>query len=288
VVKPFVESLGFEVGRELGLVNNPEFLREGHALDDFMNPDRIVIGENDRRAGEVLEEIYQPFSAPILHVSWNTGEFIKYLSNALLSTLISFSNEMSQIADAIGGIEIAQAFRILHQDRRWSGQPANMSTYVYPGCGFGGYCLPKDTRALCAQAEAKGYTPALMEEVLRTNSRIKQFVAGKVLQAATDGDYVGVLGLSFKPESDDVRSSPAEDIVRILLEKGHKKIIAYDPLGMENFRSAYALPIEYAASVEEVVKRARLLVILTAWREFVDKREFLATRRVLDFRYVLS
>jgi UDPglucose 6-dehydrogenase len=148
-VIPFVkEKLSQFPNRKIGFASNPEFLREGYCWEDFIEPDRIVIGVDDEESKSVLDKIYQPFNAPIHYVTYNSAEFIKYLSNTLLSTMISYSNEMSMIANHIGDIDIPKAFRILHEDKRWYGTPAGMSKYVYPGCGYGGYCLPKDTSAL--------------------------------------------------------------------------------------------------------------------------------------------
>ena len=145
-IVPFVEEKGFQVGRQIGIANNPEFLREGYCWDDFMNADRIVLGISDSRSEEILRRLYAGFDIPVFAVSLNTGEFIKYLSNTLLATLISYSNEMSVMADTVGDIDVAGAFRILHMDKRWGG--CSMTSYVYPGCGYGGYCLPKDTNAI--------------------------------------------------------------------------------------------------------------------------------------------
>ncbi|MBO7497819.1 MAG: UDP-glucose/GDP-mannose dehydrogenase family protein, partial [Bacteroidaceae bacterium] len=147
-VIPYIQERGLAVGTDLGVANNPEFLREGHCWDDFIHADRIVLGVSDDRSAALLRQIYAGVPEPVYCVSLNTGEFIKYLSNTLLATLISYSNEMSVIADTIGGIDVAEAFRILHMDKRWGG--ATMASYVYPGCGYGGYCLPKDTNALYA------------------------------------------------------------------------------------------------------------------------------------------
>ena len=127
---PYLEDKGLKVGKDLGVANNPEFLREGHCWDDFMNADRIVLGVSDDRSADVLRQIYASVKEPVYCVSLNTGEFIKYLSNTLLATLISYSNEMSVVADTIGGIDIAEAFRILHMDKRWGG--AAMASYCYP------------------------------------------------------------------------------------------------------------------------------------------------------------
>lgn len=155
-VIPFVlEKLDAAGDRKAGFASNPEFLREGYCWEDFINPDRIVIGVEDEQSRKILEKLYEPFNAPVHFVNYNTSEFIKYLSNTLLSTMISYSNEMSMIAHAIGDIDIKNAFRILHEDKRWFGSPAQMKSYVYPGCGYGGYCLPKDTSALARISEKK-------------------------------------------------------------------------------------------------------------------------------------
>src|SRR5262249_18448839 len=146
----------------------------GRAWEDVSKPDRIVIGAEDARSRDILTGLHAGFGAPVVSVSWNTGEFIKYLSNTLLATRISFSNDASMIGDAIGGIDVKKAFQVLQQDRRWSGSPANMATYAYPGCGFGGYCLPKDTAALRAQARAKGYESPMLAATLAINDRIRE------------------------------------------------------------------------------------------------------------------
>ncbi len=288
VVLPFIESLGLKIGTDVGLAYNPEFLREGSAWDDFINPDRIVLGCADKISGDKLENIYKVFNSPIHKVSLNTAEFIKYLSNTMLSTFISFSNEMSMVADAIGGIDVPKSFKILTQDKRWFGEPAAMTSYVFPGCGFGGYCLPKDTEALHSKSEERGFRPALIEEVLKTNTKIKDFVVNKIVEVSQTKDYIGILGLSFKPGTDDIRNTPSLHIIRGLLEKGFSKIIAYDPLANEQFKACYSLPIEYASSIEEVVGKAQHIAVLTSWKEFVERKELIFTKNVLDFRYTFA
>lgn len=287
-IKPFIEQLGFKVTKDIGLANNPEFLREGKAWEDFIHPDRIVIGSEDQESTAEVAKLYASFAAPIHNVSLNTAEFIKYLSNTMLATMISFSNEMSMIADAIGGIDTKEAFQVLHKDRRWFGTPANMASYVFPGCGFGGACLPKDTQALFAQAKQAGYTPQLIGEVLKVNAKIREFVVEKILSTAGKEETIGILGLSFKPDTDDVRDSPSYDIVKILLDKGYRRIVAYDPKAKENFQKEFSLPIEYADSFEVLAKSASTILLLTPWKEFIEKQELLNGKKVLDFKYVLT
>lgn len=283
---PFIEGKGFRVGDSLGVANNPEFLREGYCWDDFMNADRIVLGVSDKRSEDMLRGIYANMDVPVFCVSLSTGEFIKYLSNTLLATLISYSNEMSIIADTIGGIDIATAFKILHMDKRWGG--CSMTSYVYPGCGYGGYCLPKDTNALYAVAKNAGFDPQILKNVIATNDGMPAFMADKIIRAAgTDKNAaIGILGLSFKPESDDTRDAPSAKIIRELNSRGYKNIIGYDPVAMPEFREYYKMDYCCAESYGECVSRADVLVIATAWKEFSDLPK-ITDKPIVDCRYML-
>jgi len=287
-IKPFVRKEAPNLTDKLGFASNPEFLREGYCWEDFIEPDRIVIGAEDEKTKQIMEQIYKPFHAPVHFVTYNTAEFIKYLSNTLLSTMISYSNEMSIIADTIGNISIQDAFKILHEDKRWTGSPASMSSYVYPGCGYGGYCLPKDTQALYSIAKHKGFTPKVLGGNLEINDEIKDFVVKKIMATSGKDDRIGILGLSFKGGSDDIRLTPSFDIIERLLKKGCKNILAYDPLAAGNFKQEHPqLKIEYSKSMEETIEKADLIVILTAWKEFKDKKSLLMSKKTLDFRYIL-
>ena len=240
--------------KNFAVANNPEFLREGHCWEDFLGADRIVIGCDDARAREKLVKLYAPMNIPIKCVTPSTGEFIKYLSNTLLATLISFSNEMAQIADTIGGVEVAEAFRILHMDKRWNG--CNMTSYVYPGCGYGGYCLPKDTNAMFAQSRAKGFEPQILKNVIATNDNRPKNIARQIVKNLDKNSTVGILGLSFKPLSDDVRDTPALHIIREILAAGYK-IVAYDPAANEEFARRYPdVPVKILESAREVYDAA--------------------------------
>ena len=283
---PYREEKGLKVGEDLGVANNPEFLREGHCWDDFMNADRIVLGVSDDRSAQVLKKVYASVKEPVCCVSLNTGEFIKYLSNTLLATLISYSNEMSVIADTIGGIDVAEAFRILHMDKRWGG--ATMASYVYPGCGYGGYCLPKDTNALYAVARTAGFDAQILHHVIDTNDQMPSFIARKIIRAIGDDkeQRIGILGLSFKPGSDDVRDTPSAKIIKALMDAGYKNICGYDPVAIDEFKKYYPLPIDYVASYDDILNQSQSLVITTAWPEFRDVRERTA-KPVVDCRYRL-
>lgn len=284
---PFIRKLGFRPGERIGVANNPEFLREGRCWDDFMHPDRIVLGVSDERSSAMLRELYAPMKVPVFCVSLNTGEFIKYLSNTLLATLISYSNEMSVVADAIGGIDVAQAFRILLMDKRWG--DGNMKTYAYPGCGYGGYCLPKDTNALYAVSKTAGFDAHILENVIRTNDNMPAFMVKRIEKAAERNPEktVGILGLSFKPGSDDTRDAPSAKIIRALNGGGYRRIVAYDPVAMDEFQQYYRdMAYTCVPSYEDAVKQADVLVIATAWPDFADlpKR---TDKPIVDCRYML-
>jgi len=265
------------------VVNNPEFLREGYCWDDFINPDRIVIGTEDTAAIEVMKAIYKDFNAPVIVTSHNTAEFVKYLSNNMLANMISFSNEMSMIANAIGDVSIKQAFETLHLDKRWG--KAGMRHYVYPGCGFGGYCLPKDLEAMIAQAKSYGITPALLESVQDVNKSMSSFFANQI--TADVSENIGILGLSFKPKSDDVRSTPAAEIISSLINKGYKSLFVYDPEANRTFQKEFSFPVHYCESADEVCDKAKTVIIVTAWSQFkeIDKRW--PDVKFIDGRYML-
>ena len=269
-VIPFIREHGFNVPGDLGVANNPEFLREGHCWEDFMNADRIVAGVSDSRSEKLLRELYIKESAPFYAVSLNTGEFIKYLSNTSLACLISFANEMSLAADAIGGIDTSEAFRILHMDKRW--QNGSIRDYFYPGCGYGGYCLPKDTNAFYAMARSKGCDGKILKNVIALNDDMPKLTAERIMKASGyDRDsQIAVLGLSFNAGSDDVRDSPAAKIIRCLNDSGYVRLKAYDPAAVDEFRKHYesGLRCTYAYTLDDALEDSDVAAIVTAWPEF--------------------
>jgi UDPglucose 6-dehydrogenase len=288
-VIPYVNQiLQKNTSRKIGFASNPEFLREGYCWEDFIQPDRVVIGVEDEKSKDILDKIYQPFDAPIHYVNYNTAEFIKYLSNTLLSTMISYANEMSMVAGAIGNIETQKAFQILHEDKRWYGNPAGMKSYVYPGCGYGGYCLPKDTAALVSIAEKNGFSPPILKANLKVNHDIKPFLVEQIVEKVGKQSSIGILGLSFKPDSDDVRITPPKEIIELLIQNGFTKIFAYDPISNEEFKTHYPhLDIIYLNNLDEITEKSDYLVLLTGWKEFKDRKELLSKKIVFDFRYAL-
>ena len=281
VFLPFLCDLGLRENIDFMLASNPEFLREGFAYDDFINPDRIIIGADFEIAK--LREVYANFDAPIFFVSPNTAEFIKYLSNTMLSMMISYANDMSIIAKSIGDIDIKRAFEILHLDKRFFGNPANIVSYIYPGMGFGGYCLPKDTLALYQQSKTKGYESKLLNEVLDINDRIMDFHIDSIIE---DFDVdIGILGLSFKPNSDDIRDSKSYILIKKLMDRGYRYIHAYDPIANDIFHNTYRLGIKYHSSLDSILQSCKCLIVATAWREFRDL-ESKCDKKIYNFRYI--
>lgn len=284
-VIPFIESLGWHVRSEIGVGSNPEFLREGHCWQDFMKADRIVLGSSDSKTEALLKQVYANTGFPVFSVTLNTAEFIKYLSNTLLANLISFSNEMANTAEAIGGIQIKQAFDILRMDKRWG--DVNMKSYVYPGCGYGGYCLPKDTNAFYALSERLGHPAKMLKEAIKVNDEMPAVIARRIEAkcGSSKDSVIGILGLSFKPESDDVRDTPSAKIIQKLISDGYKNINVYDPLAIDNFKKAFKYDINFCFSRNELLDKSNVAVILTAWDEFKSIKST-ADKPLLDFRYM--
>ena len=284
---PYLEEKSLQIGEKFTVANNPEFLREGYCWEDMMNADRIVCGVIDHKGEEMLRALYSSFNVPLFAVSLNTGEFIKYLSNTLLATMISYSNEMSKIAHIIGDIQIKEAFEILHLDKRWGN--ANMTSYVYPGCGYGGYCLPKDTQAMYAKSLEKGYEPMILKNVIDINDTMPKFMADKIMENSDKSDKIGILGLSFKPYSDDVRDSSSAKIIKILQDGGYENILAYDPIANEQFDNVYEFNnIKYCEELQNLVMESDVLVLVTAWGEFKDIHKNYPGKKIIDCRYVIN
>lgn len=283
---PFLRAEGWKIPEQLSIANNPEFLREGHCWEDFIHADRIVLGVSDERSEKMLKELYANSGVPVFSVSLNTGEFIKYLSNVSLACLISFSNEMSIAADKIGGIDVANAFRILHMDKRW--QDGSIRNYLYPGCGYGGYCLPKDTNAFYEVAKKAGFDGKILKNIIHLNNIMPEVAVQRIIDVIGEDKEIciGILGLSFNPGSDDIRDTPSAKIIANLNNKGYINIIAYDPVAMEKFKTSYALKYQCMPKYETVLEQADVLVITTAWPQFADIRTR-TIKQIVDCRYML-
>jgi len=263
VVIPILEKgSGKKVGRDFGVCMNPEFLREGSAIYDSFNPDRIVIGEYDKKSGDFLENLYKPLNAPILRTNLKTAEMIKYASNAFLATKISFANEIANICEKIGGVDVYDVMKGVGMDHRIS------PYFLNAGVGFGGSCFPKDLKALIKFSEEKSYEPILLKSVLEVNDYQPKHLVDRVEEkvGSLKGKTVCVLGLSFKPNTDDVRESRAIIIVNELIKRG-AHIIAYDPKAKENFQQLFP-NITYVDNVDDALKKAEICIIQADWDEF--------------------
>lgn len=283
VVRGILEDAsGKQAGTDFGLGMNPEFLTEGTAVDDFQYPDRIVLGGIDQRTIDLQKEAYAGFpDTPVIETNNTTAEMIKYASNAVLATLISFSNEIANLCTAIGDIDVVDVMEGVHKARYFTSRLADgrsvtapITSFLYAGCGFGGSCLPKDVSALVAQGRDLGLPMELLDSVLRINRR----QPGKLIELLEShfGDLadkrVTVLGLAFKPDTDDLRETPAVPVIRMLLER-NALVKAYDPVVSTVQASAARLgfdSVQYSPSLTSAIEGSDAAVIVTRWDEFTD------------------
>ncbi len=278
---------------------NPEFLREGVAVDDMRVPDRIVLGVGDERAGAALAAMYAPFDAPIVFTTPTGAEMAKYASNALLSTLVSFSNEIAAMCESVDDADAVAVLRAVHADRRFKGNSANPSapasivSYLLPGLGYGGSCFPKDTEALAAWARARGVASPVLDAVRSVNAQRPEKVLDLLrsrLQLA--GARVAVLGLAFKPETDDLRESRSLDLARLLHAAG-AEVRACDPVAAQEGAERLAGVASVTADAESALDGADAAVLATAWPSLValdpaKVRGLMRRPLVLDARRALD
>lgn len=248
-------------GTLFDVASNPEFLREGSAVRDFLEPDRIVVGCESDRARNLMEEIYKPMNAPMIFTDLASAELIKHASNAFLATKISFANALAVICEAAGA-DVRQVTQGMGMDRRIGHE------FLHAGIGYGGFCFPKDLRAFIRIAEEVGYDFALLREVEKTNADMKIRFVRKIQNALWNlqDKNIGVLGLAFKPNTDDMRFAPSIDIIAELVKRG-ARVRAYDPQAMERARKIIT-GVEFCRGAEEVAEQADLLAVLTEWPEF--------------------
>ena len=287
-VLPALEaSSGKRAGKDFGVGMNPEFLSEGEAVNDYLFPDRIVLGGIDQRSTDVLEDLYKPFPAdvPRLRTNTRTAEMIKYASNSLLATLISFTNELANLGSALGNIDTTEVMRGVHLSQYFRGRNKEglppITSFLQAGCGFGGSCLPKDVSALIAHGHKAGTSMRLLESVIRTNEeQPKRTVALlKKHWPNLKGIRVAVLGLSFKPETSDVRESPAFPIMRELLDAG-AVVKAFDPVAKHEALKAFPEPsVNYCDSLEAALTDIDAVIVVTPWKEFRDVPALLRKRQ---------
>lgn len=283
VVREDIEAAsGKRLGEGFGLGMNPEFLREGEAIEDFMEPDRIVLGHDDSTTLAHLRSLYAPWDVDKLEVNTRTAEMIKYANNCLLATQISAVNEIANLAAAVGGIDAIDVMSGVHLDKRWNPVLHNgadtarvnpkILTYLIPGCGFGGSCFPKDVQALRSQGKTVGLKMDVLDAVLSVNaaqpSQVRRILEMEL--GALAGKHVLLLGLAFKPETDDVRESASLAIAADLLEAG-AILTAHDPIAAENFKRAFdpaAEKISFVKDWKGAIGSADIILIATRWAEY--------------------
>ncbi len=288
-VLPILEQAsGKKAGADFGVGMNPEFLTEGEAVGDFMNPDRIVLGGIDSRTTACLEELYARFDGvEKLKTNPRTAEMIKYASNALLATMISFSNEIGNLCAALGGIDVVDVMRGLHLSSYLSLSMPDGSrkmpgivSFLAAGCGFGGSCLPKDVKALVAHGRKAGQAMDLLDAVIRVNQDQPEKVISLLRKhhASLQGVRVAVLGLSFRPGTNDMRESPAIPILRALVGDG-AVVKAYDPAAQQEARALFCGDsVRVCDTLAEAVSDAQAIVLVTRWDEFHRVPELLRQR----------
>lgn len=276
---------------EFDVASNPEFLREGSAIGDFMRPDRVVIGTESERAREVMRRLYRPLyliEAPILFTSLEAAELTKYAANSFLAMKVTFINEIADLCERVGA-DVHDVARGIGLDGRIGRK------FLHPGPGFGGSCFPKDTLALMRIAQDWGAPSRLVEATVAVNDARKSSMAARVIQAcggSVHGKTVAVLGLTFKPETDDMRDAPSVPIVSRLAEEG-AAIRAFDPVGMPHARALLPASVAYCADAYEAITGSDAIVVVTEWNEFralapARLRELMRGRLVMDLRNVFD
>jgi len=281
----------------------PEFLREGKALSDFMNPDKIVIGSIDKKTNNIIKEIFAYFEDKVefIQTNFETAEMIKYTNNAFLATLISFSNEIANISEEITEVDTFEVMNALIKDKRITSVVNNQKIipgiveYLIPGCGFGGSCFPKDINAIVGYASTIGAKTPLLNAVLSINDeRANKIVelSKKILLDVSD-KKIAILGLAFKPDTDDMRSSPAIEIIK-LLQKENTRIQAYDPkVNSKNLKLVGINDVSIYDNLEDCIMDVDLIILLTKWSEFsrIDGKllkKYMKNPRIIDGRGFLN
>ncbi|MFX0070797.1 MAG: UDP-glucose dehydrogenase family protein [Candidatus Hermodarchaeota archaeon] len=295
VGKIITEVSGKQPGKDFGLCMQPEFLAEGRSIEDTLKPDRIVIGEFDEKSGSMLQEFYEYFygdhlkNCPILRMNLESAELVKYGNNCLLSTKISYANEFANFAELVPNVDVAQVMKGVGLDYRIK------SKFLNAGVGFGGSCFHKDVNAIKAWSKSKGYTSRLLEAVLDINDDqaihivdMAEDLAGKLT-----GKKVTLLGLSFKPGTDDMREAASIRVVNELIKRGIKDIIGYDPKANETAEIELGDKIKYADSIEDALKNSECAFLITEWDEFKslkpdDFKKHMKTPNVIDGRRIFD
>jgi UDPglucose 6-dehydrogenase len=259
------EVIRRETTHPFSVVSNPEFLKQGAAIDDFMKPDRVVIGAEDPRAREIMQELYAPFTrtgAPVMTMDCASAELTKYAANAMLATRISFMNEVANVCEAVGA-DVDEVRRAIGADKRIG------SSFLFPGVGYGGSCFPKDVKAMIHFASQKDYDFRILRAVEEVNSAQKTRLAAKMRShfGTLKGRTIAVWGLAFKPRTDDMREAPAIPLIKMLLAEG-ADVQAYDPEATKVAKGIFGNKVTFATKNYEALKGADGLAIVTEWSEF--------------------
>jgi UDPglucose 6-dehydrogenase len=259
------EVMRAETTHEFSVVSNPEFLKQGAAVDDFLKPDRVVIGADDERGGQIMTELYAPFTrtgAPIMVMDCASAELCKYAANAMLATRISFMNEVARVCELYGA-NVDQVRRAVASDNRIG------PSFLFPGVGYGGSCFPKDVKAILKFSKDKGYEFRILEAVEEVNQLQKKKLLQMMKQRlrSLKGKTIAVWGLAFKPRTDDMREAPAITIIEGLLKAG-ATVQAYDPEARETARRIFGDRITYCKNAYDALKDADALALVTEWNEF--------------------
>jgi len=284
------EVMRHETRHPFSVVSNPEFLKQGAAIDDFLKPDRVVIGAEDERATELMLELYSPFTrtgAPIMVMDCASAELSKYAANSMLATRISFMNEVANLCEVVGG-DVDQVRKVIGSDRR-----IGMS-FLFPGCGYGGSCFPKDVQAMLRFASDAGYRFKILQSVEDVNKAQKSRLFAKIKKqlGSLKGKTIAVWGLSFKPRTDDMREAPSIPLIEALLTAG-AKVRAYDPEATDVAKGIFGKRVTYATSNYDALKNADALAIVTEWNEFrrpdfARMRELMRAPIVFDGRNLFT
>lgn len=279
-----------ETTQPFSVVSNPEFLKQGAAIDDFMYPDRVVIGCDDERSARLMEELYAPFTrtgAPVMLMDTASAELCKYAANSILATRISFMNEIANVCELVGA-DVDMVRKAIGADERIG------TSFLFPGVGYGGSCFPKDVKALVKSAADCGYDFEILRAVEAVNERQKSRLVGKLLAhfGTLQGRTIAVWGLAFKPRTDDMREAPAITIVNELLASG-ARVKAYDPEALQTARQVFGDRIELCTKGYDALRGADALAVVTEWNEFREPdfkrmQELLAQPVVFDGRNIYS
>lgn len=298
LVREEIEKISKKKLGEFGLGMNPEFLREGNAINDFMFPDRIVLGYEDNKTLSILEKIYAPWNSEKIKVNTRTAELIKYANNSLLATQISAINEIANFANKMGNINMQDVVKGIHLDKRWNPITNDkrlnpeILNYLKPGCGFGGSCFTKDIQAIKSQGEKLDLPMSIMNAVLDVNSNQPYRIIENIKKNVGElkQKKILILGLAFKPGTDDVRESPSLKIIKDLIKK-EAKIYAHDPVATKNFidsLGSISTKIEFIENWQTILNQIEIIILVTPWEEYfslidckIDDKVIFDARRAL-------